>query len=77
MSWSKCMTCISLWSSFWLSNICDASMPTFYTYPKLHSKPLVVGYEKKAKFKCLWWGIIHIEWSRESFEELTFLCKNS
>jgi hypothetical protein len=53
MSWSKCMICISLWSCFWLSNICDASMPTFHTYPKLHSKALVVGYEKEGKIKCL------------------------
>jgi hypothetical protein len=41
--------------------------------PKTPLKTLVVGFEKKAKSKCLWWGIIHIEWSRESFEELTFL----
>jgi hypothetical protein len=49
MSWSKCMTCIFLWSVFWLSNTCDASMPTFHAYPKLHSRALVVGYENKAK----------------------------
>ena len=48
-SWSKCVTCISLRSGFWLSKICDASMPHFHNYLKLHSKPLVVGYEKKAK----------------------------
>ena len=35
------MTCISLRSGFWLSKICDASMPQFHTYPKLHSKTLV------------------------------------
>ena len=67
------MPCISLRSGLWLSKICDASMPHFHAYPKLHSKALVVGYEKKAKFKCLWWGFIHIERSRESFEELTFV----
>jgi hypothetical protein len=50
-------------------------MPTFYTYPKLHSKPLVVGYEKKANIKCLSEVSYTFERSRESFEELTFLCK--
>ena len=48
-SWSKCMTCISLRFDFWLSKICDASMPHFHTYPKLHSKALVVGYQKEGK----------------------------
>ena len=67
------MTCISLRSSFWLSKICDASMPHFHTYPKLHSKALVVGNEKKAKFQMPWCGFIHIERLRESFEELTFI----
>ena len=47
--------------------------PTFIPTQNTTQKPLVVGYEKKAKFKCLWWGIIHLEWSRESFEELTFI----
>ena len=32
------MTCISLRSGLWLSKICDASIPQFHTYPKLHSK---------------------------------------
>ena len=32
------MTCMSLRSDFWLSNICDVSMPQFHTYPKLHQK---------------------------------------
>jgi hypothetical protein len=48
-SWSKYMTCISLRSGLWLSKICDASMPHFYIYPKLHSKALVVRYEKEGK----------------------------
>jgi hypothetical protein len=51
-------------------------MPHFYTYPKLHSKPLVVGYEKEGKIKCLGEVSYTFERSRESFEELTFLCKN-
>jgi hypothetical protein len=72
MSWSKCMTCICLRSGFDLAKICDACMPHFHTYPKLYSKPLVVGYEKKAKYQMPWWGFIHIERSRESSEELTF-----
>jgi hypothetical protein len=75
-SWSKCMTCISLWSGFWLSNICDASMPTSHSDQKLHSKALVVGYEKEGKFKCLGEVSYTFEQSRESFEELIFLCKN-
>ena len=71
-SWSKCVTCISLRSSFWLSKICDESMPHFHTYPKLHSKAISGRIWKRRKiFKCLWWGFIHIERSRESFEELT------
>ena len=28
---------------------------------------------KKANTKCFWWGFIHIDRSRESFEELTFV----
>jgi hypothetical protein len=28
--------------------------PTFNTYPKLHSKALVVGYEKKEKYQMPW-----------------------
>jgi hypothetical protein len=39
-SWSKCMTCISLRSGFWLGKICDASMPRFHTYSKLHKKAI-------------------------------------
>jgi hypothetical protein len=70
---SKCMTCISLWFRLWLSNICDTSMPTFIPTQNSTQKALVVGYEKKANLKCLWWGIIHNEWSSESFEKLTFL----
>ena len=62
MSQSKCMTCIFLWFGFWLNNICDASMPTFYTYLKLHSQLLVVG--KRANSKSLWWDI-HTHWAIE------------
>jgi hypothetical protein len=29
--------------------------------------------KRRQILKCLWWGIIHIERSSESFEELTFL----
>jgi hypothetical protein len=63
-SWSKCMTYISLRSDFWLSKICDASMPQM---------PLVVGWKRRQKYQMLWWGFIHIERSRESFEKLTFI----
>ena len=62
------MTCIFLRSGFWLSKICDASMPHFHTYPKLHSKTLVLGYEKEAKFQMplvrfhTLWAIERIIW---------------
>jgi hypothetical protein len=39
-SWSKCMTCISLDLVFDLATLCDASMPLFHPYLKLHRKPI-------------------------------------
>jgi hypothetical protein len=42
------MTCISLRFGFDLAKYVMQVYP-FYTYPKLHSKPLVVGYEKEGK----------------------------
>jgi hypothetical protein len=47
-------------------------MPTFIPTKKLHSKALVVGYEKEGKFKCLGEVSYTLERSRESFEELIF-----
>jgi hypothetical protein len=47
--------------------------PTFHTYPKLHSKALVVGYEKEGKTKCLGEVPYTFERSGESFEKLTFI----
>ena len=51
-------------STFWLSNICDASMPLIHTYPKLHSKPLEVGWKEGKTIKCLGEDRTHwaIEW---------------
>jgi hypothetical protein len=68
------MTCISLRSGFWLSKICDASMPDFSYLPKTPLKSLlVVGYEKKAKIQmplvmyCTHWAIERIIWG-------TYIC---
>ena len=48
-------------------------MPTFYTYPKLLSQLLVVG--KRQIQKAFGEVFIHIERSRESYEELVFFTK--
>ena len=63
-SWSKCMTCISLRSDFWLSKICDASMPLFHNYLKLHQKAF--SSRMKIRQKPLA-RIKHIERLSESF----------
>ena len=39
-SWSKCMTCISSDPVFDLATLCDASMPLFHSYLKLHRKTI-------------------------------------
>ena len=57
-------------SSFWLSNICDVSMPLIHTYLKLHSKPFRDRMKRRQSNALV--RIIHIERSSESFEELTF-----
>ena len=44
----------SPWIHFWLNNICGVSMPLIHTYPKLHSKPLEIGW-KEGKL-IPWWG---------------------
>jgi hypothetical protein len=49
--------------------------PPFIPTQKLHSKALVVGYEKEGKFKWLGEVSYTFERLRESFEKLTFLCK--
>jgi hypothetical protein len=59
-----------LWSSFWLNNICDASVPFIYTYPKLHSKPFRDRIRRRQTNALV--RIIHIERSSESFEVLAF-----
>jgi hypothetical protein len=58
MSWSKCMTYITLRSGFWLSKIWDASMPQFHTYPKLHSKAFSGRVKRRQNIKMPWWGFI-------------------
>jgi hypothetical protein len=73
MSWSKCMTCISLRSGLWLSKICDASMPHFHTYLKLHSKTLVLGYEKEGKIPNALVRF-HIHWAIERIIWGTYIC---
>ena len=64
-SWSKCMTCIFLRSGFWLSNICDASMPHFSYLPKTPLKSLSGRIWKwRQKYQMPWWSFIHI-WAIE------------
>ena len=77
-SWSKCMTCISLDPVFDLAILCDASMPFFHTYLKLHKKPLEVGW-KEGKCQKPLVRTIHIEWSSESFwgAKLNFIFSKS
>ena len=72
-SWSKCMACISLRSGFWLSKICDASMPHFHTYPKLHSKAFSDRVKRRQNFQIplvrfhTLWAIERIIWG-------TYIC---
>ena len=67
------MTCISLRSGFWLSKICDASMPHFHTYPKLHSKAFSGRVKRRQKFEMplvrfhTLWTIDRIIWG-------TYIC---
>ena len=75
-SWSKCMTCISSDPVFDLATLCDASMPLFHTYPKLHQKPLEVGWKERQTSNALVRIFIHIKRLRESFEELIFILQN-
>ena len=58
-SWSKCMTCISLRSSFWLSkNMLCKYAPLSYL-PKTPLKSLSGRIWKRQNSKMPWWGIIH------------------
>ena len=59
-----------LGSGFWLSNICDVSMPLIHTYLKLHSKLFRDRMKRRQNNAMV--RNIHIERSSESFEELTF-----
>ena len=61
-----------LGSGFWLSNICDVSMPLIHTYLKFHSKPIKRYDEKKEKQSNTLVRIIHVERLSKSFEELMF-----
>ena len=72
------MTCISLDPVFDLAILCDTSMPLFFAYPKLHKKPLEVGW-KEGKYQKPLMTTIHIEWSSESFwgAKLTFIFSKS
>ena len=73
ISWSKRMTCISLRSGFWLSNIIWCKYAFFYTYSKIHISHLVGRMKRKANIKSLWWGSYTSERLSESFEELNFI----
>jgi hypothetical protein len=72
-SWSKCMSCISFWPDFWLATYVMQVCPTFI--PTQNSTQSFSGriWKRRQDLKCLWWGIIHMERSNESFEEITFI----
>jgi hypothetical protein len=57
------MTCISLDLVFDLAKLCDASMPPFHTYWKLHKKLLEVGW-KEGKIPIAF-GEDHTQWAIE------------
>ena len=59
-SWSKCMTCISLDPVFYLTIYVMQVYLSFHTYPKLHSKPLKIGWKEGKTTKCL--GEDHTHW---------------
>jgi hypothetical protein len=63
---SKCMTCISLWFNFWLSNICDASMLTLPTQNSTQSFSGRLWKEGKFKMPLVrydtHWAIERIIW---------------
>jgi hypothetical protein len=67
------MTCISLWSSFWLSKICDASMLHFHTYPKLHSKAFSGRIRKRRKITNALVRF-HTPWAIERIIWETYFC---
>ena len=46
------MTCISLDPVFDLAKLCDASMPLFHTYPKLHKRLLEIGWKERQTSKA-------------------------
>ena len=43
-------------SDFWLSNICDVSMPLILTYLQLHSKPFRDRMKRRQNNQMPWWG---------------------
>ena len=76
-SWSKCMTCISLRSSFWFSKICDTSMPHFHTYLKLHSKAISGRISKRRQnTKCLGEVSYTLSDRENHLRNLHLFCKN-
>ena len=70
------MTCITLGPVFDLAKLCDASMPRFHTYPKLHISLLDGRMKRKAISKAFGEDHTHFERSSVSFEELNFVLQN-
>ena len=75
-SWSKCMTCISLRSGFWLSNIVWCKYASLFIPTQAPHKPLEIGWKERQTSKAFGKDHTHIERSSVSFEELKFTLQN-
>ena len=49
-----------LGSIVWLSKICNASMPSYFSLPKLHISFLEIGRKRRQCYDMPWWGTKHL-----------------
>jgi len=66
-----------LGSDFWLSNICDVSMPLIHTYLKLHSKPFRDRMKTRQNNQMPWWGSYTLSDRVNHLRNLCFILQNS
>ena len=69
-----------LGSIIWLSKICNASMPSYFSLPKLHISLLEIGRKRRQCYDMHCWGTKHHRVIREyhsrSTCELCFISKD-
>ena len=68
-----------LGSIVWLSKICNASMPSYFSLPKLHISFLEIGRKRRQCYDMPWWGTKHLwairEYHSRSICEVCFISK--